>query len=715
MKIKLINILTAPAPFQGRKTGRSALLFTGLLLLSVGNVLAQGSVVTDKAALEAFYEATGGSSWTTSTDWKTEEPLSAWHGVDTDADGRVTRLDLHDNQLTGEIPAVLGSLSNLLFLYLDDNQLSGEIPAELGSLTGLQTLSLYDNQLTGTIPAELGSLTGLLFLFLDGNELTGEIPAELGSLTGLRGLLLHDNQLTGTIPEELEGLTHLVLLYLSDNELTGTIPVELGGLTRLQILRLYENQLTGTIPAVLGDLTSLQDLSLYNNQLTGTIPPELGSLTRLLYLYLSNNELSGPIPAELGNLSNLQFLFLDDNQLTGTIPAELGDLSNLQGLVLPNNELSGPIPAELGNLSNLQGLFLDDNQLTGSIPAVLGNLSNLQGLYLDDNELSGPIPAELGNLSNLQWLYLHDNQLTGEIPAELGSLSDLRYLSLYDNELTGEIPVGLMQLSNLEILNVSDTNVCTPTDPAFLEWLATINFQPGSCGTATLSFAHFANGDGITSDLVFMNVAPHPIQPALYFYDTEGHLIEAESVVDITGDLEIREDGSLSIQMEMEPLGELTISTHGRAELVTGSVKVISDGPIGGVLRFDLPGIGVTGVGASAPVRDALFPARRQAGGISTAAAVHNTEEEAIVVTCRLMSAGAVLEEVEIPLEAGGQEAQFIEEMFTTTDTSDFVGSVRCTAPGEGMFTGIALELDAGNRILTTLPVVPVPERMSQE
>ena len=49
--------------------------------------------------------------------------------------------------------------------------------------------------------------------------------------------------------------------------------------------------------------------------------------------------------------------------------------------------------------------------------------------------------------------------------------------------------------------------------------------------------------------------------------------------------------------------------------------------------------------------------------------------------------------------------AQYIEEMFTLTDTSDFVGSVRCTAPpGEAMFTGVAVELDAENRIFTTLP-----------
>ena len=132
----------------------------------------------------------------------------------------------------------------------------------------------------------------------------------------------------------------------------------------------------------------------------------------------------------------------------------------------------------------------------------------------------------------------------------------------------------------------------------------------------------------------------------------------------------------------------------------------MAGGPIGGVLRFDLPGIGVAGVGASQPVRDALFPARRQAGGISTAAVIHNLGAEAMAVSCRLMKEGAVLEEVEIPLAANGQEARFIEEVFTRTDTSDFAGSVRCAAPGR--FTGVAVELDAGNRIFTTLPVVPV-------
>ena len=246
---------------------------------------------------------------------------------------------------------------------------------------------------------------------------------------------------------------------------------------------------------------------------------------------------------------------------------------------------------------------------------------------------------------------------------------------------------------------------------------------------AELNFAHFANGAGLTSDLVFVNLSTErsrpaptpfhsdilPARPAIYFYDTEGALVSAESVVDITGDLEVMEDGGLTVQTEMEPLGVLTISTHGRGELVSGSVRVIADEPIGGGLRFDLPGIGVAGVGASSPIRDALFPVRRQEAGINTGVAVHNLGEEAMEVTCELMQGGTVFDDVSIPLEANGQSSWFIDEAFTGADTSDFAGSVRCTAPGEGMFTGVAVELDAANRIFTTLPVVPVPERTSQE
>ena len=179
----------------------------------------------------------------------------------------------------------------------------------------------------------------------------------------------------------------------------------------------------------------------------------------------------------------------------------------------------------------------------------------------------------------------------------------------------------------------------------------------------------------------------------------EGNPIAPESVVDVTGDLEITEDGALTVQTEMEPLGVLTISTHGRGELVSGSARVVSDGPIGGMLRFEHPAIGEAVVGAGPPVGDVLFPVRRQEGGITTGVALHNLESSPGLLRCDLMREGVLLDAASIPLEANGQTSWLIDQAFPGADTSDFAGSVRCDAVGEGLFSAGALEMDPGNRI----------------
>ena len=163
---------------------------------------------TDREALVALYNATDGENWDASRDSLSDAPLGEWSGVTTNDDGRVVVLDLYNNELSGEIPAELGSLTNLGLLSLLSNDLSGEIPPELGSLSNLRRLRLYGNELSGEIPAELGSLSNLKWLQLSNNELSGEIPAELGSLSNLQNLSLHDNELSGCVPSSLERRLH---------------------------------------------------------------------------------------------------------------------------------------------------------------------------------------------------------------------------------------------------------------------------------------------------------------------------------------------------------------------------------------------------------------------------------------------------------------------------------------------------------------------------
>ena len=351
---------------------------TGAFSLTVRTTADGGGDATDRAVLEALYDATGGAGWTDSTNWKTSAPLGEWYGVTTDADGRVGGLDLAQNGLTGSIPVELGNLVNLEALNLGINDWQSLLRNN------------NNNNLTGPIPVELGNLMNLERLNLAVNDLTGPIPVELGNLVNLEDLQLYNNGLTGPVPVELGNLVNLANLNLGGNDLTGRIPVELGNLVNLQWLGLWGNALTGRIPVELGNLVNFKGLYLGGNALTGSIPAELGSLVNLETLSLNQNDLAGPIPVELGNLVNLETLQLDRNALTGPIPAELGNLVNLEWLQLHENGLTGPIPVELGNLVNLEALFLSRNQgLTGPLPAGLRQ-SPLERLHIDGTQTCAP-------------------------------------------------------------------------------------------------------------------------------------------------------------------------------------------------------------------------------------------------------------------------------------------------------------------------------------
>ena len=220
-----------------------------------------------RAALVALYRATDGANWINNENWLTDAPLGEWYGVETDSSGRVVRLVLALNKLSGPIPAELGILANLEQLELPDNGITGFIPAELGNLAQLTDLELDDNNLTGPIPVELGNLTELTNLELDDNNLTGPIPAELGNLVGLTNLELNGNGFTGALPPEFGRLGFLKRLDLRGNRLTGEIPEEFGNLHSLRSLYLSANELFGALPLSLARLSMLESFRYTDNRL----------------------------------------------------------------------------------------------------------------------------------------------------------------------------------------------------------------------------------------------------------------------------------------------------------------------------------------------------------------------------------------------------------------------------------------------------------------
>ncbi|MBN2414170.1 T9SS type A sorting domain-containing protein [candidate division KSB1 bacterium] len=398
------------------------------------NLSAQEVPEQDSLALVALYNSTNGANWTNNTGWLTG-PVSSWYGISI-TEGRVSKINLHNNNLEGPIPPEIGNLTQLKDLNLPVNKLSGSIPAEIGNLTNLSDLALRQNELSGPIPVGIGNLTNLVSLYLNVNQLTDSIPAQIGNLTKLAGISFYDNQLSGSIPSEMQNLTLLTELNLSKNQLTGVFPSWIGNLTELTSLSMGQNQFSDHIPAEIGNLTNLTYLYLASNQLSGPIPKEIGNLTNLNKLYLNVNQLSESIPPEIGHLSKLTVLHLDRNNLTGPIPNELYNLTNLTALRLYDNQLSDSLSSGIGNLTNLTQLWLNDNQFTGAIPAVLGNIINLQLLYLMNNQFSGAIPAEIANLFQLQNLNVNNNLLT-DLP-DLSPDTSLTGLQIQNNKFTFE-------------------------------------------------------------------------------------------------------------------------------------------------------------------------------------------------------------------------------------------------------------------------------------
>ncbi len=441
--------------------------------------------LSDREILTVLYESTGGPDWNDNGNWLTDRPLRDWHGVDTNADGRVTSLDLQTNGLAGPIPTALGGLAELDTLILFANRLTGPIPPALGGLAKAELVVLEANELSGPIPRELGGLVSVEGLYLNGNLLTSA-PPELGRLTTLKALSLANNRLT-SIPRELGELRNLELLSLNFNQLT-SIPPELGGLAKLEFLRLWSNELTA-IPPELGDLTNLLELDLGENQLT-SVPRELGRLANLEVLWLCCNRLTG---LHLGTAASARLADAGSSVRRAEVAAN-GTRGPGKGIVdssFAEFRISSPAKLDkwrdhafpdfgetrLGDARTGSGAFpslrildLSSNEFSGRVPADLAQLPDLQVLELDGNRLT-EFSTGLGGFASLAELDLSSNAFT-TFPAELVELAGLESLGLADNaDLAGALPLDMTRLEDLDDLHTTGTGLCAPADPEFLDWL----------------------------------------------------------------------------------------------------------------------------------------------------------------------------------------------------------------------------------------------------
>ncbi|XP_075490920.1 putative LRR receptor-like serine/threonine-protein kinase At1g74360 [Primulina tabacum] len=430
----------------------------------------------------------------TYTQWDPQElsPCN-WPGIScNETTNRVTKVDLCDCNISGNLFQNFSALTELSYLDLSLNTIGGVLPEDLGQCRNLRLLNLSHNILNGAlnftalanlevldltlnriqVDIELSipkSCDNLVVVNISNNNFTGEVGGIFETCSNLKYLDLSANSLQGDIWIGLDRIEELSisqnkfsgtvpswiftqncslrLLDFADNQLFGEFPAEISLCEGLEVLSLWGNDFTGLIPKEIGSLPNIQELYLGNNNFSREIPETLLDLRSLTFLDLSRNNFGGDIQTIFGRFTQVKFLLLHKNSYTGGIYTSgvLG-LSNLSRLDLSYNNLSGPLPVEISQMAGLKFLILSYNQFTGSIPSEFGNLSGLQALDLSFNMLQGWIPPSLGNLTSLLWLMLANNSLRGEIPPEMGNCSSLLWLNLANNQLSGSIPPQLTRI-----------------------------------------------------------------------------------------------------------------------------------------------------------------------------------------------------------------------------------------------------------------------------
>ncbi|XP_068304492.1 receptor-like protein EIX2 [Pyrus communis] len=145
-------------------------------------------------------------------------------------------LDLSHNNISGNVPRCIGNLTGFRSILTnkdtEDYLYQGKLKVlakgkflEYNSILYLfNSVDLSDNNLSGEMPVGLTSLTRLGTLNLSMNHLTGNIPAKIEDLKQIETLDLSSNKLSGPIPQSMVFLTFLNHLNLSYNNLSGKIP-----------------------------------------------------------------------------------------------------------------------------------------------------------------------------------------------------------------------------------------------------------------------------------------------------------------------------------------------------------------------------------------------------------------------------------------------------------------------------------------------------------
>jgi hypothetical protein len=202
-----------------------------------------------------------------------------------------------------------------------------------------------------------------------------------------------------------------------------------------------------------------------------------------------------------------------------------------------------------------------------------------------------------------------------------------------------------------------------------------VEYEPGAVKNERLYFAQFADGDGIFSQITLFNPGQSDANADIAINDREGQPFQ----VDLNGELV---NGATSITVPAGGVRQL--STDGDGSLKVGSVAVVSDLKLNGVVLFG-GAVGLAGVGSSQALSNGFSAPMESNSGqsVNTGIAIMNIESEGATVDLELFDAdGASLATAQISVPANGQRALFVSEIDwnNSVDLSNFIGVLKASS-----------------------------------
>ena len=220
---------------------------------------------------------------------------------------------------------------------------------------------------------------------------------------------------------------------------------------------------------------------------------------------------------------------------------------------------------------------------------------------------------------------------------------------------------------------------------------------PGTPPQYELHFAHFGDGgDAIFSEILLYSLSEKTAQVHIDIRDDDGNPL----TVDLNGEIV---NGETGLQIPSWSLRSLRTDGKG-LPVVSGSVTVTSDQPLGGVILFGGV-VGLAGVGSSAPMTDGFYAPieANQVEQTRTGVAIKNLEKDPVTLTLTLLSAaGEELAETSFDIAGLGHKALFADELFPSQDLSEFLGVLLVKTNGRTTAT----VLQTRPQELVTFPVV---------